>query len=141
MHGWWWPGRQTVVIVPLLVVIVAWWLPQVPWGAAALAVGGVLGIGTWVWTEVEAITIRHTLIVDFMATANPWYRLWRHALPMGRIPTGRDDLLTILWAVLAAAAGYVGWRSAATRDLDDDAGGLRRLAGEQPHDRSGHLVG
>jgi hypothetical protein len=128
MHGWWWPGRQVVVIAPLLVIVVAWWLPQVRWGAAALAVGAVVGIGSWIWTMVEAITRRHTLVVDFMATANPWHRLWRHALPMGRIPAGRDDLLTLLWIAALAAGAYGGWRSAATRDVDDGAGAVEPVA-------------
>jgi hypothetical protein len=113
MHGWWWPGRQLVVIAPLLVVVVSWWLPQVRWGAAFLAVGAVLGVGSWVWTMVEAITRRHVLVVDFMQTANPWYRFWRHALPFGRAPQTGDDVLTALWVVLVVAAAALGWRLAA----------------------------
>jgi hypothetical protein len=115
MHGWWWPGRQVVVIAPLLVIVIAWWLGQVrPPRIAALllGLGAVLGIGSWAWTLIEAADRSPTLIVDFMTTANPWYRLWRHALPMGRTPSAGDDWLTALWVVLLAGAAVVGWRSA-----------------------------
>jgi hypothetical protein len=110
MHGWWWPGRQVVVIAPLLVVVVAWWLPQVRWAAAMLAIGGALGIASWGWTSWEAATRRRVLVVDFMHTANPWYRLWRHALPLGRVPSASDDWLTVVWIVLVAIAALAGWR-------------------------------
>jgi hypothetical protein len=112
MHGWWWPGRQIVVVAPLLVVAIAWWLARVPWRGLALGVAGVLGTGSWAWTMWEATTRRHTLVVDFMATSNPWYRLWRHALPFGRDPTTADDALTFVWVVLLAAAAAGGWLSA-----------------------------
>jgi hypothetical protein len=142
MHGWWWPGRQVVVILPLLVVVVAWWLAQVAarwrWASVALAVSAVLGIGSWAWTMVEASTRRHVLVVDFMATANPWYRLWRHALPFGRDPAPADDLITAVWVVLLVAAALAGWwlaardegrrGSAVAADVD---GGARRVGDEQ----------
>jgi hypothetical protein len=113
MHGWWWPGRQLVVIAPLLVVVLAWWLPQVRLGAPLLAAGAVLGVGSWGWTTVEAITRRRVLVVDFMQTANPWYRLWRHALPLGRVPHVGDDRLTVLWLAALLGAAVLGWRLAA----------------------------
>jgi hypothetical protein len=116
MHGWWWPGRQIVVIVPLLVVVIAWWLPQVRWSAPVLAVAAVLGVGSWVWTELEAITRHRTLVVDFMDTANPWYRLWQHGLPDHRRSGGVDDLLTMVWLVIAAGLVVYGWRSAKRTD-------------------------
>jgi hypothetical protein len=107
MHGWWWPGRQVVVIVPLLVVLLAWWVAHVPWARVALVVGAVLGTFSWLWTEVEAITRRHTLVVDFMNTSNPWYRAWRHVLPDGRSPTTADNVLTVVWLVALVAIGVV----------------------------------
>jgi hypothetical protein len=127
MHGWWWPGRQVVVIVPLLVVVVAWWLGQMHrraqiaaqwrWAPVALAAPAVLGVGSWAWTMVEASTRRHVLVVDFMATANPWYRLWRHVLPFGRDATPADDVLTAVWIALLAASALAGWWFAANDEV------------------------
>jgi hypothetical protein len=117
MHGWWWPGRQVVVIVPLLVVVVAWWGEQVPRVLPALVAGAVLGIGSWVWTLVEAITRRRTLVVDFMETANPWYRLWHHVLPDGAHPGVGDDALTGLWIAFVLALAVAAWRTA-SRPVD-----------------------
>ena len=115
MHGWWWPGRQVVVIVPLLVLVIAWWLPQVRVGPWLLAVGGALGIGSWLWTTIEAIDRRRVLVVDFGDTANPWYRLWRNALPDGAHAMVRDDVLTIVWVAALALLAVWGWHSAAAR--------------------------
>jgi hypothetical protein len=115
MHGWWWPGRQVVVIAPLLVLVVAWWLPQVRLGPWLLGVGGALGIGSWLWTTIEAVDRRRVLVVDFGDTANPWYRLWRHALPDGAHAVLRDDLLTAGWVAVLAALAVWGWRAAPAR--------------------------
>ena len=115
MHGWWWPGRQVVVIAPLLVLVVAWWLPQVRAGVWLLAAGGALGIGSWLWTTIEAIDRRRVLVVDFGDTGNPWYRLWRNALPDGADAVARDDLLTVGWVVVLAAMAAWGWHRATDR--------------------------
>jgi hypothetical protein len=115
------------VIVPLLVVVVAWWLGQMHrraqiaaqwrWAPVALAAPAVLGVGSWAWTMVEASTRRHVLVVDFMATANPWYRLWRHVLPFGRDATPADDVLTAVWIALLAASALAGWWFAANDEV------------------------
>lgn len=126
MHGWWWPGRQVVVIVPLLVVVIAWWLPKVRWSPVLLAAVAVLGIGSWVWTEIEAITRRRTLIVDFMRTANPWYRAWQHVLPDGQRSIGVDDTLVVLWLAIAAVLVVIGWRGA--RPVPDSDGAIERAS-------------
>lgn len=112
MHGWWWPGRQLVVVLPLVVVALAWTVDRLPAVRVPFAVATAAGVVTWWWTTIEAITMRHVLIVDFEQTANPWYRLWRHLLPDGRIVRAGDDALTVLWWVVVLALVYGGWRLA-----------------------------
>ncbi len=73
----------------------------------------VLGVTTWLWTTIEAITRRHVLVVDFDETSNPWMRLWRLALPNGRDLTLADDVLTLGWAVVVVALIVAGFRQPA----------------------------
>lgn len=108
MHGWWWPGRQVVVVLPLVVVAIAWVVDRVRPLVVPVAVLGVVGAATWCWTAFEAATRRHTLVVDFEQTANPWYRVWRHALPDGRSLGGDTDVRTALWWLVIAASMLVG---------------------------------
>jgi hypothetical protein len=133
MHGWWWPGRQVVVIAPLLVIVIAWWLPQVASAATALAIGAALGIGSWAWTLWEAATSRRTLVVDFMHTSNPSYRLWRHALPLGRVPHATDEWKTLVWVALVLVAGVAGWRRAGSPSSAPvtSSGARRQLTGSR----------
>jgi hypothetical protein len=114
MHGWWWPGRQVVVVAPLLVIVIAWAADEVRALRRPLAVAAVIGSATWAWTAFEAATRRRTLVVDFEQTANPWYRLWRLALPDGRGSGLALDLHTAGWWALLAVGVAVGWRVAAT---------------------------
>ena len=114
MHGWWWPGRQLVVVLPLGVVAIA--LAVDASGPAlrrVLMLAAVLGVTTWLWTTIDAITRRHVLVVDFDETGNPWMRLWRLALPNGRDLTLADDVLTLGWAAVVVALIVAGFRQPA----------------------------
>ena len=111
MHGWWWPGRQVVVVVPCLVLAVAWWVGDAATAQRLrlVAVAAVYGVVSWLWLLAEVLTGRRTLIVDFDATGNPLYRVWRLVLPDFRHPGPGDWLLGLMWlalvgGVLAASA-------------------------------------
>ncbi len=103
MHGWWWPGRQVVAVLPLVVVAVAAWADGHRRRIVATIAGATVGAATWLWLVWEASTGRLTLIVDFDATAAPWYRIWRHVLPDLARPDAADAVLTLGWVVLLAA--------------------------------------
>jgi hypothetical protein len=114
MHGWWWPGRQVVVVVPALVLAVAWWAGRYQPARVFVAVGLGLGAATVAWLAVDTWTDHIRLVIDFESTTNPFYRLWRLALPDGRLQPAGTDLLRALWfAVLGVLAGW-GWRSVRT---------------------------
>ena len=113
MHGWWWPGRQVVVVLPLAVIGIAITVDVWPVARRMLVPAALIGIATWAWTTVEAITRRHVLVVDFEDTGNPWVQLWRLALPDGRQPTPTDSVLLTAWTVGVAALAWIGWNYAA----------------------------
>ncbi len=112
MQGWWFPGRQVVVVLPLAVMMVARWVGERR-SRLALTLGlGGLGVWSYGWLAAQAAAGRLTWIVDFYATADPWYRVWRLALPDYLDVSLRTWLLQGLWlAVLAAAAGWA-WHRA-----------------------------
>ena len=56
MHGWWWPGRQLVVVLPLGVIAIAIAADSSATLRRFLVISAVLGVSTWLWTTVEAIT-------------------------------------------------------------------------------------
>lgn len=112
MHGWWWPGRQVVVVLPLAVVAIAYAVDAIPALRPVVIAAGVVGVGTWIWSSVEAITRRHVLVVDFDRTGNPWVQLWRLLLPDGRTPTAADAVLLAAWTCAIAGLGWAGWRYA-----------------------------
>lgn len=110
MHGWWWPGRQLVVVLPLGVVVIALAVDASnPALRRVVMLAAVLGVTTWLWTTIEAITRRHVLVVDFDETSNPWMRLWRLALPNGRDLAVADNVLTLVWAVIMVALIVAGF--------------------------------
>ena len=74
MHGWWWPGRQLVVVLPLAVIVIAVAADRSVLLFRSFAIAAVIGLVTWLWTTIEAITRRHVLVVDFAQTSNPWMR-------------------------------------------------------------------
>jgi hypothetical protein len=132
MHGWWWPGRQLVVVLPLVVVAIAGLVDRhrralLP----ALVVASVLATGSWLWLVVEASTGRRTLIVDFMETAGPWYRMWSMVFPDHLGPGPVDLVATSVWVVAVAVSAWVAWwaegaASADGRDASSTGGPTRR---------------
>ena len=127
MHGWW-PGRQLVIVLPLAVVAIAFAVETVPGWRLAFVPVAVLGIATWVWTTVEAITRRHVLVVDFERTANPWIQAWRRLLPDGPEPVNGRRRHAGGVTVAIAALGWVGWRYARTPSADVVADPARSAA-------------
>jgi hypothetical protein len=111
MHGWWWPGRQLVVVLPLAVIVISLTIEASgPIMRRVLAIAAALGVITWLWTTIEAVTRRHALIVDFDQTSNPWMRIWRLALPNGRALTIADEALTVGWVAAVVALTVAGIR-------------------------------
>lgn len=104
MHGWWWPGRQVVPVLPLGVAAIAMVVGRHRRAIAAVVAGSALGAMSWFILAWETSTGRRTLIVDFEETVNPWYRLWRQALPDHRRMDPIDIALTIGWTVVLLAA-------------------------------------
>lgn len=122
MHGWWWPGRQVVPVLPLAAVAVAVGVDRVGRRLSAVLAGLGLGLASWLWLVVEASTGRRTLVVDFEETANPWYGLWRLALPDHRVYDTGDKALTALWVgVFAMGIGLLWKRAAAKAGAADRA--------------------
>lgn len=122
MHGWWWPGRQVVVVLPLAVIGTALAVEVLPVARRIIVPAALIGVATWVWTTVEAITRRHVLVVDFEDTGNPWVQLWRLALPHGRRPTPTDSVLLVAWTLGVAALAWAGWNyagEAARREAEE----------------------
>ncbi len=111
MHGWWFAGRQTVVVLPLLAIAVGWWVGASRLRLGALAVAGSLGVASYGWLAVEAAAVELTWIVDFASTSNPWYRLWRTALPDYLHPGTAMWALHVGWTVALILFAWWGWRS------------------------------
>ncbi len=103
MHGWWWPGRQLVVVLPLGVIVIAAAADGIAHLRGALLLAGALGMATWLWTTVEAVSKSRTLVVDFDRTSNLAVRIWRLALPDGRTPTTADAALSVGWTLVVIA--------------------------------------
>lgn len=112
MHGWWWPGRQVVPVLPLALAAIAALVGRSRAALAAVLTGTVLGVLSWLIVAWEASTGRRTLIIDFEQTVNPWYRLWRSALPDHRRMEPLDVFLTGFWVLaLVTACVVVGRRA------------------------------
>jgi hypothetical protein len=83
---------------------------------------GALGIALWAWLVVEVLRLRLRLIIDFEATRDPLYRVWRLALPDLRQPGGFTPVLLAGWTVGLGALAWWGWRRAGSAGGDEDAG-------------------
>jgi hypothetical protein len=130
MHGWWWPGRQVVVVLPLAVVAIAWWVQRLS-APGRVIVGAIAGFGVLAYGLLLAGVLggRHTLIVDFSRTVDPFVRLVRPVLPDGTAPlAGSNAWWTAAWIVVMVGAAVVSWRAASgheRRRRQARSGGLR----------------
>jgi hypothetical protein len=111
MHGWWWPGRQVVVVLPLGVIAVAWAADRMAVLRGPLLAALGIGVATWFWATIDAVTRRHVLVVDFADTANPWYRLARIVLPDGRAASAADEVVLAAWTLVVVALFVIGFVS------------------------------
>ncbi|HAX04652.1 MAG TPA: hypothetical protein DCX77_03155 [Acidimicrobiaceae bacterium] len=109
MHGWWWSGRQIVPILPLIVVLLAVAVDKHRRAFQAVILTSFIGIFSWLWLVYETSTSKHTLIVDFERTTNPWYRFWRLLLPDHQIMSTTDHVLTGVWTVVLAFGCWSIW--------------------------------
>ena len=114
MQGWWSPGRQLVVVLPTVVIATAWFVARVRHALWAVIALGAVGILNWMWLVAEASTGRRTLVVDFMQTANPFYRAWSALLPNGVTENGHDVIGYVVCGVVLAALAVWGWRAVPT---------------------------
>ncbi len=110
MQGWWSPGRQLVVVLPGAVIATAWFVARMRVALWAVVALGAVGIFNWMWLVVEASTGRHTLVVDFMQTANPLYRAWADVLPNGVTENAYDIAGFIVWGGVVLALAIWGWQ-------------------------------
>lgn len=137
MAGWWFPGRQVVAVLPAAVIVLAWWLDHVRAARLAFCALGVIGIASWLWLAVEASTGRLTLIVDFMETMNPWYRMWRTALPDFLTVTTGTWLRHGVWCAALLGMAVLGWRSIRTVPATQSRTGRARRPGTGARPRWG----
>lgn len=114
MAGWWFPGRQVVVVLPAAVLVLSWWIDRVRVARRVSCALGVIGIASWLWLAVEVSTGRLTLVVDFMDTTNPWYRVWQATLPDFLAVTTGTWLRHGAWCATMLGLAVLGWRSATT---------------------------
>jgi hypothetical protein len=112
MHGYWFPGRQLVVLLPAVVPVIGWWAAGSRAARWVLTGAGALGVATYLWLLVEVLAGRVYWVFEFTTTANPWYRLWRFALPDYLQVTWTTWALHGVWVVCAAGLSVWGWRSA-----------------------------
>lgn len=111
MQGWWFPGRQIVVVLPLAVVAIAWWADRVPARFGLVVAAGLLGVASYAFLVVEGLRGEVTWVVDFAATANPWYRAWRLLLPDYLAMTSAGWVRHGLWSAALLGGVAWGWRS------------------------------
>jgi hypothetical protein len=118
MHGWWFPGRQVVVVLPLAALAVALWVGPERRRRLLLAVAGGVGLVAYGWLVAEGAAGRVTWAVDFAATTDPLYRVWRLVLPDYLAMTWWTWPLHLAWLLaLGACAVAAGRRPAAARRL------------------------
>jgi len=126
MHGWWWPGRQVVVVLPAAVLVVAWWADRLAPGLRrVLAVAGGLGVAAHAVLVGAVLAGRHTLVVDFDRTPNPFVRGFRLLLPDLRHPGAGTVVVHGVWVAVLAAGCWWAWRQSTGA----------RSRGEEPRDQ------
>lgn len=116
MHGWWFPGRQLVVVLPIAAVLLAVLVDRAQVAARSLfAMTGLVGVVAFAFLVVEGLGERLTWVVDFGATANPFYRIITSVLPDYMAPTTATWILHGFWVFIALALAWAGWRLGSTR--------------------------
>lgn len=111
MHGWWFPGRHVVHALPLAVLAIAWWLDRAgPRVRAATLAAGLLGVWSTAWVVGAAVQGTRTMIVDFAATADPWYGAWSLLLPDYLNVTAGTWIRHGAWLALLTGAAVLAWR-------------------------------
>jgi hypothetical protein len=114
MHGWWFPGRQLVVVVPIAVLLVGVWVDEARSRRLRLIFAlGLVGVVAFVFLAVEGLQESLTWVVDFGATANPFYRVLRAVLPDYMAPGTTTWVLHGVWTSVALVMGWLGWRNRA----------------------------
>lgn len=122
MQGWWFPGRQVVLVLPLAVLVIAWWVSPDPRATrrrsarlGAVIGLGLLGVWSYVWLAAQAAAGGLTWMQDFYTTADPWYRVWRLALPDYLDVTASTWVLQGLWLAALAVSAVWAWCRAGRR--------------------------
>ncbi|MGI9017041.1 MAG: hypothetical protein ACR2HR_08060 [Euzebya sp.] len=100
MQGWWVPGRQIVVVLPLAAVAISRLVHDIPRLRTPVTIAVALSALNWLWLAAEATFGTRTLVVDFMSTTAPAYRLLAPLMPDGLRATPIDDVLLTVWAVV-----------------------------------------
>tara|TARA_Y100001936_G_C15992981_1_gene623431 strand:+ start:355 stop:1188 length:834 start_codon:yes stop_codon:yes gene_type:complete len=118
MHGWWWSGRQIVPILPLIAILLAVAVDGNRRRMQLLVTTVLMGTFSWLWLVVETSTGRHTLVVDFERTTNPFYRLWRMMLPDHQVMSVGDHLLTAIWTAAVIGGCWWVWTRSKESPLD-----------------------
>lgn len=118
MHGWWFPGRQVVVVVPIAVLLVASWADSARRRREAVIALGVLGMMAHGFFVVEGLRQQLTLVVDFGATANPFYRALAAVLPDYMAGDSISWALHGVWVVAVVALGWMGWRNGSLHGVE-----------------------
>ena len=104
MQGYWFPGRQVVVVLPLGVIAIAVAARELPWLRVAAVAAGLLGIWSYAWLLGAGMAGDINWVVNFFTVADPWYRLWRGALPHYLEVTSGTWIRHGAWLAAAAPA-------------------------------------
>ena len=121
MHGWWWSGRQIVPILPLVVILLAAAVDNNRRAFQAVVLTSLIGTISWLWLVFETSTGRHTLIVDFERTTNPWYRLWSLLLPDHQVMSAADHFLTAIWSAALILGCWWVWNRVSPKSESQSA--------------------
>ncbi len=112
MHGWWFPGRQVVILIPVMVLLLARWANESGTRTIITTATGLIGVVSYGFLLVEGINRDLTWVVDFAATANPFYRLLSPLLPDYMAPSLTTWSLHGFWMAVCSVLFVMGWRGA-----------------------------
>lgn len=117
MHGWWFPGRQVVVVLPIAVLLLASWADAARKRRGAVVPLGLLGVVAYGFLVMEGLRRQLTLVVDFGATVNPFYRSLAAVLPDYMTGDSISWALHGVWVGAALALSWLGWRNASLENV------------------------